>query len=193
MVKVKRSSSDRRIKRHIKKVTPEEFATRVREWLPNMSRQEELWLPYLDYHEQMLFDILRDMGVPEDEWEYYTGAGKRMLSIYMRFSGQTAVDEVGIIKEEYRLRGLSVSVLNKEDTDTKNYVDTTPPPFENAIIYLEQILIAEEFEVKVQPPLELLELIKVLEAIRVMQPVGLEDAGATESIKPTESIIFTQP
>ena len=56
---------------------------------------------------------LEAKGVPKDQWPYYIGFMKKMLTLYLKFTGVTLLMEKESLLNEYVLRGHDLTVLEQ--------------------------------------------------------------------------------
>jgi len=111
----------RRVKKYDHNVVPKRFKIQ----LPDLSdRIEEALKEYVEL-EPYVEAELTVKGVPTNEWRYYHGFAKRMLALYLNFTGETLQKEKQSLINEYVLRGHSLNVLEQEQDVVEKYV--VPP------------------------------------------------------------------
>jgi len=106
-----RTSFARRRMRRVKKYDHNVIPIRFKLQLGDMSGRIESPLDKFVACETPTMNKLADLGVPTEEYPYYIGFMKEMLSIYLRFIGDTLIRERVNLLEEYLLRGKDVNVL----------------------------------------------------------------------------------
>jgi len=111
----------RRVKKYDHVVIPRRFKIQ----LPDLSdRIEEALKEYVELEPYVEAELIVK-GVPTNQWQYLHGFAKRMLALYLNFTGETLQKEKQSLINEYVLRGFSLNVLEQEQDVVEKYV--VPP------------------------------------------------------------------
>jgi len=122
---VARKSSPHRRVRRVKKYDHVVIPRRFKIQLPDLSDRIEPELKEFVELEPFVEAELTVKGVPTSQWQYYHGFAKRMLALYLNFTGETLQKEKQSLINEYVLRGYSLNVLEQEQDVVEKYV--VPP------------------------------------------------------------------
>jgi len=106
----------RRRKRYRSKYSLEEAIKRAKKLLPIMVPHLDLELNYyVDAVEPQAFEVLSSLGVSGEAREHLLGYIKKAISIGLRLGGETFLNELEALKDEYILRGFDREVLDRLD------------------------------------------------------------------------------
>ena len=106
----------RRRRKYKKKYSLEEVLKRAKKLLPIMVPSLDLELNYyVDAVEPQAFEVLNSLGISGEAREHLLGYVKKAISIGLRLGGETLLNELEALKEEYVLRGFNRYVLDALD------------------------------------------------------------------------------
>jgi len=111
----------RRVKKYDHVVIPRRFKIQLPQFADRIEEALKEYVELEPYVEQEL--IIK--GVPTSQWQYLHGFAKRMLALYLNFTGETLQKEKQSLINEYVLRGFSLNVLEQEQDVVEKYV--VPP------------------------------------------------------------------
>ena len=109
----RRSYAYLRIKKYRLKWKVEVLPQRFKLLIRPMAAKIETELGQLDYLELQVFALLQHLGIPEAEWKSYMAFAKKIYETYMDYWYDTAIQESDLLIQEFVLRGLTQSVLEK--------------------------------------------------------------------------------
>jgi len=99
----------RRIEKYDHHVIPRRFKLQLPEFANRL--EDPLWIYVMCEEPTMV--LLKDLGVPTSQWQYYIGFMKRMVELYLNFTEETLAKEKESLITEYVLRGKDKDVLEQ--------------------------------------------------------------------------------
>jgi len=99
----------RRIEKYDHHVIPRRFKLQLPEFANRL--EDPLWIYVMCEEPTMV--LLKDLGVPTSQWQYYIGFMKRMVELYLNFTEETLAKEKESLITEYVLRGKDITVLEQ--------------------------------------------------------------------------------